>query len=314
MRIVVTTPTGNVGSRVARVLIQAGVRPTLLARHPARLDRALSGRADVVEADLRDGDAVVRATRSADALLWVAPRTTDPSADPVSWNARLGANAVRAVIENRIDRTVFLSSIGAEMRSGAGEIDGLARTEQLLDATGATVLHLRCGYFFTNLLGELDSIRQGVLKAPMALDYSQPWVDPRDIGEIAAARLLSAGWSGRHVQAVHGPEDLTLTRVAEIISEVTGHRVRAETISQDTLRRLLRSAGLGDKQVEGIAGMSAVTRADFTAEDKRSILTTTPTTLAAWAYVHLRPALASVPAARHCARRYLAASRIRHAQ
>jgi uncharacterized protein YbjT (DUF2867 family) len=122
------------------------------------------------------------------------------------------------------------------------------------------VLHLRCGYFFTNLLGELDSIRAGVLKAPMALDYAQPWVDPRDIGEIAAARLLSAGWSGRQVQAVHGPEDLTLSGVAEIISEVTGHRVRAEAISRDTLRR-----------------------------------TATPTTLAAWAYAHLRPALASPP-------------------
>jgi uncharacterized protein YbjT (DUF2867 family) len=293
MKIVVTTPTGHVGSRAARLLIQAGVRPTLLVRRATRLDRALTGQADVVEADLNNADAVISATRDADALLWVAPRTADPSADPVSWYARLGANAARAVTDNRIGRTVFLSSIGAEMRSGAGEIDGLARTEELLNATGGTVLHLRCGYFFTNLLGELDSIRQGVLRAPMALDYSQPWVDPRDIAEVAAARLLSAGWSGRHVQAVHGPEDLTLSRVAEVISEVTGHRVRAETISQDTLRRLLRSAGLGNKQVESIAGMSAVTREEFIAEDKRSILTTTPTTLAAWAYVHLRPALSA---------------------
>ncbi len=268
------------------MLIQAGVRPTLLARHPARLDRATCERADVVEADLSDADAVVLATRDTDALLWVEPPTVDPGGDPVAWYARLGANAARAVTENGIGRTVFISSIGAELRSGAGEIDGLARTEELLDATGATVLHLRCGYFFTNLLGDLDSIRAGMLKAPMALDYAQPWVDPRDIGEIAAVRLLSAGWSGRHVQAVHGPEDLTLSRVAEIISEVTGHGIRAETISQDTLRRSLRSSGLGDKQVEGIAGMSAVTREDFIAEDKRSILTTTPTTLSAWAYVH----------------------------
>lgn len=295
VKIVVTTPTGQVGSRAARMLIQAGVRPTLLARHPARLDRAAREHADVVEADLSDADAVVRATRDADALLWVEPRLADPGGDPVAWYARLGGNAARAVTENGIGRTVFLSSIGAEMRSGAGEIDGLARTEEQLDATGATVLHLRCGYFFTNLLGELESIRAGVLKATMALDYAQPWVDPRDIGEIAAARLLSAGWSGRHVQAVHGPEDLTLSGVAEIISEVTGHRVRAETISQDTMRRLLRSAGFGDKQVEGIAGMSAVTREDFVAEDKRSVVTTTPTTFAAWAYAHLRPARVSLP-------------------
>jgi uncharacterized protein YbjT (DUF2867 family) len=291
VKVVVTTPAGQVGSRVVRLLLQAGVRPTLLARRPARLDPATSERADVVEADLGDAATVVRATHGAGALFWVDPPTDEPAADPVAWYTLLGANAARAVTENGIGRTVFLSSIGAEKRSGAGEIDGLARTEEQLDATGATVLHLRCGYFFTNLLGNLDSIREGVLRAPMALDYAQPWVDPRDIGEIAAARLLSEGWSGRQVQAIHGPEDLTLSRVAEIISEATGRRVRAETMSEETLRRSLRSAGLGSKQVEGIVGMSAVMREDFAAEDKRTIVTTTPTTLAAWAHAHLRPAL-----------------------
>jgi uncharacterized protein YbjT (DUF2867 family) len=285
MNVVVTTPTGHVGSRAVRLLLQAGVRPTLLARHPARLDQATRDLADVVEADLSDATAVVRATRNADALLWVSPPTEDPAADPVAWYAGLGAIAARAVTENGIGRTVFLSSIGAEMRSGAGEIDGLARTEELLDATGATVLHLRCGYFFTNL--DLDSVRAGVLRAPMPLDYAQPWVDPGDIGEVAAARLLSGAWSGRQVQAVHGPEDLTLSQVAGILSHAIGRPVRAETISQDELRSSLRSAGLGEKQVEGMAGMSAVLRPDFVAEDQRSILTTTPTTLAAWAQAHL---------------------------
>jgi uncharacterized protein YbjT (DUF2867 family) len=291
MKIVVTAPAGHVGSRVVRLLIQAGIRPVLLARHRGRVDPATRERADVVEADLGDAAAVVRATQGADALFWVEPQSADKDADPVAWYSMLGANVARAVTENAVGRTVFLSSIGAEMRSGAGEIDGLARTEEQLDATGATVLHLRCGMFFTNLLWELDSIRDGVLRASMRLDYALPWVDPRDIGDIAAARLLSAGWSGRQVQAVHGPEDLTLSQVAVIISEATGRRVRAQTISQDAVRESLRSAGFGDKQVEGIAGMSAVNCEDFAAEDKRSILTTTSTTLAAWAYACLRPAL-----------------------
>lgn len=290
MKVVVTTPTGNVGSRVVRLLIQAGVRPTLLARRPERLDAATREHAEVIGADLADATAVLSATRDADALFWVAPPTDDPDADPVAWYAGLGAIAARAVTENRIGRTVFLSSVGAEMRSGAGEIDGLARTEELLDATGAMVLHLRCGYFFTNV--GLDSVREGVLRAPMALDYAMPWVDPRDIGDVAAARLLSAGWSGRQIQAVHGPEDLTLAQAAEIISDATGRQVRAETMSLDALRSSLRAAGLGQRQVEGMAGMAAVTCADFTAEDPRSIVTTTPTTLAAWAHAYLRPALA----------------------
>jgi hypothetical protein len=40
-----------------------------------------------------------------------------------------------------------------------------------------------------------------------------------------------------------------------------------------------------------MVGMSAVMRPDFVPEDNRSIVTTTPTTLAAWAHAHLRPLL-----------------------
>jgi uncharacterized protein YbjT (DUF2867 family) len=38
VKVVVTAPAGHVGSRVVRLLIQAGVRPTLLTRRRATLD------------------------------------------------------------------------------------------------------------------------------------------------------------------------------------------------------------------------------------------------------------------------------------
>ncbi|MGP3973847.1 NmrA family NAD(P)-binding protein [Streptomyces sp. 8N114] len=290
MKIAVTTPTGHVGSRVVQLLLQAGVRPTLLVRDPARLAADVRERADVVRCDQGDGDAVVRATEGAEALFWVDPPTGDE--DPVAGYARMGANAARAVRENGIGRTVFLSSGGAELRSGAGEIDGLGRTEELLDATGATVLHLRCGFFYTNLLGEVATLREdGVLRTTLPLDHPMPWVDPRDIGDVAVARLLSGAWSGRQVQAVHGPEDLTYVQAAAVLGAVLGRPVRAERISDDDLRATLRAAGLGDKQVEGFVGMSAWMRDGFEPEDARTPLTTTPTTLGSWAWEQLRPLL-----------------------
>ncbi|MEV0080979.1 NAD(P)H-binding protein [Nocardia neocaledoniensis] len=286
-RIVVTTPRGHVGSRVVQLLIQAGVRPTLLMRDPARLDPAVRARVDVVQADQADAEAVVAATRGADRLFWVDPPAL-VDGDPVAGYARMGESAARAITENGIEATVFLSSIGAEKRGGAGEIDGLARTEELLDATGATVLHLRCAYFFTNLLTQLDEIRAGTLSTPWPLEHVMPWVDPRDIGEVAAARLLSDAWSGRVVQAVHGPEDLTFAQVAKILGAELGHDVTPVPISDEQFRGVLREAGLGAGRIDGIAGMSAGLSSGFVAEQPRSIDTTTPTTLAAWARTHLR--------------------------
>jgi uncharacterized protein YbjT (DUF2867 family) len=114
------------------------------------------------------------------------------------------------------------------------------------------------------------------------------WVDPRDVGDVAAARLLSTAWDGRHVQAVHGPEDLSFAQVASIVAEATGRPLRAEQVPDDEIRAGLRAVGLGDAAVEAIVGMAAGLREGFVPEDERSVVTTTPTTLAAWAYEHLR--------------------------
>ena len=207
MRIAVTTPTGNVGGNIVSMLVRAGVRPTLLMRDPNGLDPELRELVDPIAVDQGDADAVVAATTGVDALYWVCP--TDRGSDPVAAYASFGEIAARAVTENSIRKVIFQSSIGAEKRNGAGEIDGLARTEQLLNDAAASVLHLRCGYFFTNLLMQLDDIKSGAISIVLPVDRPMSWVAPRDIAEVAALRLLSDDWSGHQVQAVHGPEDLS---------------------------------------------------------------------------------------------------------
>jgi uncharacterized protein YbjT (DUF2867 family) len=289
VRITVTTPTGNVGRHVVEMLVRAGVRPTVLVRDPARMDPGVLERVDAVPVDQRDADAVVAATKGTDALFWVDPPTfaDDPSADYA-----LATDAVaRAVSENQISRTVFQSSIGAELRHGAGEIDDLARTEERLDATGASVVHLRCGYFFSNLLLQIDAVRAGVVPIVLPVEQPMPWVAPRDIAEVAVSRLLSDGWTGRRVQAVHGPADLSWAQAAAIVTEATGHPVRAERITDDEMRGLLAGYGMSDGLVEAVLGMSTGMRDGFVPEQARDVTTTTPTTLGSWAYDVLRPLL-----------------------
>jgi uncharacterized protein YbjT (DUF2867 family) len=289
VQIAVATPTGNVGREVVHLLVRAGLRPRVLVRDPARLDPRVRGHVDAVAVDLADGDAVVAATAGVEALFWVNPSTL--AGDPVAEHARLGSHAARAVAAHGITRVVFQSSVGAEKRHGAGEIDGLARTEELLDATGAAVAHLRCGFFFTNLLLDLDAVRSGVVRVVLPLDRPMPWVAPRDVAEAAVLRLLSTAWSGRGVQAVHGPEDLSWTDVARIVSDATGHRLRVDRVGDDDLRTALLGGGLPDGAVDAILGMSTGLRDGFVAEQPRDLTTTTPTTLAGWAYDVLRPLL-----------------------
>lgn len=289
MTIVVTTPTGHVGSRVVRLLLQAGVRPRVLARDPARLDAATRERADVWRGDLTDAAFVRKATSGARTVFWVDP-TPHMTENPIETSERTASSLVEAARAGDVARVVLLSSVGAEKRHGAGHIDALGRIEEQLDATGADTLHLRCGYFFTNLLMDLDGLAGGVLSTSFRPDAPMAWVDPRDIGDVVAARLLNDEWKGRVVQAVHGPEDLTFEQVVATLTEVLGRPIRLDVVGDDDVRDALRGAGLPSSAVEGIVGMAAGTR-DLVREQPRDVVTTTPTTLAAWAYAHLRPAL-----------------------
>ena len=288
MRIVVTTPTGNVGSRVLRLLVQAGVRPVALLRDPGRLPPDLAGHVEPVRADQPDRDAVLRATAGADRLYWVNP-PAPPGSDPMVQHRTCAAVVAEAASVHGIGGTVFQSSVGAELRTGAGDIDGLAATETALDRTGTPVLHLRCGYFTTNLLLSADDLAAGTLPTPWPVEHPLPWVDPRDIGDVAAARLLGPSWSGRLVQAVHGPQDLSFAQVAELLAELRGHPVAAVHIPDADFRAALLAAGLGAPEVEAIAGMAAGLTGGFVAEQPRDATTTTPTTLRSWAAEHLRP-------------------------
>jgi hypothetical protein len=150
-------------------------------------------------------------------VFWVRPgdwSLPEPDADA----ERTGEGLAAAMRRNRITRVVFQRSIGAEMRRGAGFVDGLARIEERLDAardeTSIALLHLPCGFFMTNLLMDLDGLRAGRLTTVRLLDEPMPWVDPGGIAAVATVRLLADGWTGRRCRRCTGPPDLTWTEAA----------------------------------------------------------------------------------------------------
>lgn len=287
MKIAVTTPQGNVGRHLTRMLIRAGVRPVLLTRHPDRIPAEVAGHAELAQADSREPDQVIAATAAVDALYWVDPPAESP--DPLDDYRRATESVVAAVEANGIGRVVFQSSVGAEKRHGAGEIDGLAATEFALDQSNASVTHLRCGYFFSNLLFEVESLRACRLQTVLPLDAPMSWVAPRDIAEVAALTLVNAEWRGRRVQAVHGPGDLSWAEVAKILTEELGREVCVERITDEQMRDQYLGAGMPQAWADALLGMSTGLRDDFVPEQARSIVTTTPTRLRSWVREELAP-------------------------
>jgi hypothetical protein len=72
--------------------------------------------------------------------------------------------------------------------------------------------------------------------------------------------VLAEDWTGRQVQAVHGPADLTWTEVAAVLSTATGVSIEAQRITDDEEGAALRDAGMGEAVVERIVGMGGHAR------------------------------------------------------
>jgi nucleoside-diphosphate-sugar epimerase len=72
MTVLITGATGRIGSRLVPRLLQQGVKIRALARDPGRATELAERAADVIEGDLRDGEAVARSLDGVNAVVHLA--------------------------------------------------------------------------------------------------------------------------------------------------------------------------------------------------------------------------------------------------
>ena len=295
MKIAIATPTGHVGSAVVDFLLEFGgdIQVILLGRRPDRLKELVRRGAEMAIGSQDDADYLVKATRGVDALFWATPPGYG-SDDVRAFQNRLGRAGAMAIRTNKIPRVVNLSSIGAQLDSGVGPINGLHDVEGLLNEAATHITHLRPGFFFENLLWQLDSIRKcGCISLPLSGDRRYPMLATRDIGRVAAARLASRGWIGHFVGELHGPADLSFDEVAGILADVLGRKVEFVKCDREETRRAMLENAMSENAVDLMLEMyEAVEAGRLRSIEPRSARTTTPTTLGEFARETILPLMA----------------------
>jgi uncharacterized protein YbjT (DUF2867 family) len=71
--IVVTTPTGNIGSQLLPHLLAAGESVRVIARDPSKLSPAVRSKVDVVQGSADDPTVVNKAFKGAESVFWIVP-------------------------------------------------------------------------------------------------------------------------------------------------------------------------------------------------------------------------------------------------
>ncbi len=295
--IVITTPTGDIGSQVLRTLLESapasGEKLRVIVRDPARLPDPVRDRVDVVAGSHGDAGVVERAFAGADAVFWLVPPAADASSleDAYSGFTRAAAAAVTA---HGVGHVVGVSALGrgTPVADRAGLVTATLAMDDLIASTGVAYRALANPGFMENLLREVRSIRdEGVFTGTGAADRKAPTVATRDIAAAAARLLLDRSWTGVGSVPVLGPEDLSPDDKARIMSEVLGRPVRYERQSLDDLGATLAGYGMGDAFVGGMVGMMRAKDEGLDDGVPRTPRTASPTTFRQWCEEVLTPAV-----------------------
>ena len=290
MKIALVGATGNVAGRTLEKLVASEAQVVVLARHPEKLPEALRSKVRVEQGALEDRAFVVRATRDAEALLWLTPGTF-AAEDFRAYTLLLAESGVQAIRENRIPRVVFVSSHGAQ-RSDFGQVSFAGEVEQLLAAAAPHSVALRSAGFMENLFASVEALKNGQLFGVLPPTKRYPLVTARDLGDVAAKWLLDPTWIGHLVRGVHGPADLTALDQVEILSRVLSKPIRYQQIPAEALREQFQKRGASPSVAAGFVDMfKGFAESDYHPAEQRTAETTTPTTLETFAREVLAPRL-----------------------
>jgi len=283
--VVVTTPTGNIGSQVLKDMLANHEPMRVIARDPDRLAPEARKRVEVVVGSHGDTDVVTSAFRDADSVFWVVP--PDPRAPSVqAAYVDFARPAVDAMREQGVKRVVGVSALGrgTPWAAHAGLATASFVMDDLIASSGVSYRALTMPSFMDNLLRQVESItRNGVFSLPIEGNRKLPSAATSDIARVAARLLLDHSWSGIADVPVLGPEDLSYNDMARILSEVLGRPVRFEQISHDVFKTRLMGRGMSHAMAQGNLDMWIAKGNGIDNAVERTPESSTPTSFRDWA-------------------------------
>ncbi|MDE2481374.1 MAG: NAD(P)H-binding protein [bacterium] len=294
--IVVTTPTGQIGSQVLDRLLAAGERVRVISRNKGRLASAHLERVEVVEGSHGDAAVVRRAFEGADAVFWLVP--PDPAAASVDEAyVSFTLPACEALRSQTVRHVVGVSSFGrgdARARA-AGNITASIAMDDAIADTGVHYRALANASFMDNILRQARTINErGVFYSPTPADLPLASVATRDIAAVAVSLLTDRSWTGTADVALLGPEDISFREMAAIISDALRKPVRFQEIADDAMVEAMLARGCSEAMARAHIHMMQAVRAGIYTAAPRTSSATTPTTFRQWCAEVLEPAIAAL--------------------
>jgi uncharacterized protein YbjT (DUF2867 family) len=296
--IVVTAPTGQIGSQVLENVLRGGEPVRVIARNPEALSGETVARVEVVAGSHGDREVVDEAFAGADSVFWLCPPDSRAPSAEVAY-VEFTRPAAAAIDRHEVARVVGISALGrgSPIAEHAGLVTASLAMDDLLASTSASYCAVTNPSFMDNLLRQVEAIRtQGAFFLPVDGDLKQPAAATRDIAAAAAGLLLDHSWSGDRELPVMGPEDLSFNEMAAIMADVLDRPVRFERIPDDAYKARLVGLGMSEAMAQATLDMWTAYGEGLDLAKPRTAASTTPTSFRQWCEDTLKSAIETADA------------------
>lgn len=251
--ILVTGSTGTIGSptveslaRTPDVTVRAAVHARPAATQPDNVE--------AVEVDFDEPETVRAAATGVDAVLLITPSVPN--------QVELAERVVNAVTAAGVPRLVRLSAIGADWEDPPLFMREHTETEKHIIASGIPYTFLRPNSYMSNFVTFYAPDPEGNIRLPWG-DAGVSLIDPRDVADVAARLLTSAGHL-RKAYTLTGPEAITAGQIASVISELTGRSIRYIDMPEEAMRQGMLAQGLPSMMADSVLDLLAANKAGRT--------------------------------------------------
>ena len=220
---VIMGATGNIGSKLANILLDKGEKVKVIGRSAERLKPFVDHGAEAAVGDVSDVEFLTNVFKGADAVFALIPPVYTTN-DFRGYYNKIGANIVKSIQESGVKHVLFLSSHGAHLPEKTGPVKGLYDVEQKLNKLDdVNILHLRPTYFMENLLTNIGMIKNMNINGDTIKgDIKFAMIATKDIAPVAADHLLKRDFPGKTVHELLGERDVSMNDVTKAFGEKIG--------------------------------------------------------------------------------------------
>ncbi len=246
--ILITGASGKTGRALVHRLNLSGEPVRVLVHHPQQVAELLyAGVQEALVCDLLSPDDLEQACQGVRAVYHICPNMHPQE-------VQIGRNILAAAELAGIERFVYHSVFHPQTEAMPHHWNKL-RVEELIFNTRLKYTILQPCAYMQNVLGYWKQITtQGLYPVPYSSETSMSIVDLNDVADVAAQALVETGHFGA-IYELCGPQALTQTQVAEILSQELGFPIAAQAFSRFEWEKGARASGMSDYSRETLLKM-----------------------------------------------------------